>query len=179
MNDLRTAAQQALEALEWHLERGAYGADIEGVTGNLRAALAQQAEPAQELVAKMTAGRAVYFMERFKREEKLLGPNEQAALDFVISMLEQQAEPVEPVAYFGSAYVNENGVHITTVLGPVAIPQDAKLYTAPPQRTMVSLTSNKDRPDQGATYVEGYGYVDTRAVRAVEQASWEKNNGQA
>ena len=54
---------------------------------------AQQDEPAQELVAKMTAGRAVYFMERFKREEKLLGPNEQAALDFVISMLEQQAEP--------------------------------------------------------------------------------------
>ena len=43
------------------------------------------------------------------------------------------AAPVqEPVAHFGSAYVNENGVHITTVLGPVAIPQDAKLYTTPP-----------------------------------------------
>ena len=41
MSALREAAQQALEALEWHLERGAYGADIEGVTGNLRAALAQ------------------------------------------------------------------------------------------------------------------------------------------
>ena len=40
----------------------------------------------------------------------------------------------EPVAHFGSAYINENGVHITTVLGPVAIPQDAKLYTTPPQR---------------------------------------------
>lgn len=60
----------------------------------LRTALDQQMEPVQELVAKMTAGRAVYFMERFKREEKLLGPNEQAALDFVISMLEQQAEPL-------------------------------------------------------------------------------------
>lgn len=44
-DQLRAAAQQALEALEWHLARGAYGADIEGVTGNLRAALAQQAEP--------------------------------------------------------------------------------------------------------------------------------------
>jgi hypothetical protein len=43
------------------------------------------------------------------------------------------AQPAqEPVAHFGSAYVNENGVHITTVLGPVAIPQDAKLYTTPP-----------------------------------------------
>jgi hypothetical protein len=43
-----------------------------------------------------------------------------------------QQEPAgEPVAHFGSAYVNENGVHITTVLGPVAIPQDAALYTRP------------------------------------------------
>lgn len=36
----------------------------------------------------MTASRAAYFMERFKKEEKLLGPNEQAAVDFVIEMLE-------------------------------------------------------------------------------------------
>lgn len=41
MNDLRTAAQQALLTLEWHLAHGAYGADIEGVTGALRAALAK------------------------------------------------------------------------------------------------------------------------------------------
>lgn len=41
-------------------------------------------------------------------------------------------------------------------------------YAAPPQRK--PLTSDKDRPDQNATYVEGYGYVDTRAVRAVERA---------
>jgi hypothetical protein len=49
----------------------------------------------------MTAHRAVYFMERFKREEKMLGPNEQAALDFVISILEQQAlaqQEQEPAA---------------------------------------------------------------------------------
>lgn len=60
--------------------------------------IAQQKEPEQEPVAKaMTAHRAAYFMERFKHEEKLLGPNEQAALDFVISMLEAQPEQ-EPVA---------------------------------------------------------------------------------
>jgi hypothetical protein len=45
--------------------------------------------------------------------------------------LQAKLAAMEPVAYFGSAYVNENGVHVTTVLGPVAIPQDAKLYTAP------------------------------------------------
>lgn len=33
-----------------------------------------------EQIARMTAHRAVFFMERFLREEKLLGPNEQAAL---------------------------------------------------------------------------------------------------
>ena len=54
---------------------------------------------------------------------------------FHFAWQEALAQPEqEPVAHFGSAYVNENGVHITTVLGPVAIPQDAKLYTAPPQR---------------------------------------------
>ena len=46
--NLRQAAQQALEALDWHLNRGAWGADIEGVTEVLRAALA---EPEQEPVA--------------------------------------------------------------------------------------------------------------------------------
>lgn len=50
------------------------------------------------------------------------------------SALLVQSAQQEPVAHFGSAYVNENGVHVTTVLGPVAIPQDAKLYTAPPPK---------------------------------------------
>jgi hypothetical protein len=56
-------------------------------------------------------------------------------IDQKLSSLAAELERVkgqEPVAYFGSAYVNENGVHVTTVLGPVAIPQDAKLYTTPP-----------------------------------------------
>ncbi|WP_342617164.1 hypothetical protein [Rhodoferax sp. GW822-FHT02A01] len=47
-----------------------------------------------------------------------------ATLDRII----KDAREAEPVAHFGSAYVNENGVHITTVLGSIAIPQDASLY---------------------------------------------------
>jgi hypothetical protein len=39
----------------------------------------------------MNAARAAYFMRRFKHEEKMLGPNEQAALDYVINMLEEPA----------------------------------------------------------------------------------------
>ena len=62
----------------------------------LRAALA---EPAVGPVAKaMTAHRAAYFMERFKKEEKLLGPNEQAAVDFVIGMLTAPHTSPQPPA---------------------------------------------------------------------------------
>lgn len=43
---LQDAAQQALEALEWHLARGTWGGDLEGCAASLRAALEQeQAEP--------------------------------------------------------------------------------------------------------------------------------------
>ena len=55
----------------------------------------------QQSARVMTAERAEYFMLRFKKEEKLLGPNEQAALDFVIDMLAtspvQQAPATDPV----------------------------------------------------------------------------------
>ena len=61
-------------------------------------------------------------------------------LSVIAELKAQLKEPEqEPVAHFGSAYVNENGVHITTVLGPVAIPQDAKLYTTPPKRQPLTL----------------------------------------
>jgi len=83
------------EAIGW---RRAGAMTPEARTAELRSRLhsrwntrVSQAQPVQEPVTKMTAHRAIYFMERFKREEKLLGPNEQAALDFVISMLEKQA----------------------------------------------------------------------------------------
>ncbi len=54
----------------------------------------------QEPVAKMTAHRAAFFMERFKREEKLLGPNEKTAVDFVLAMLDTHPEPKrEPLTW--------------------------------------------------------------------------------
>jgi hypothetical protein len=56
----------------------------------------EQGEP----VKAMTAARAEYFMRRFKHEEKLLGPNEQAAVDFVIAMLEA-AQQRKPQGYAG------------------------------------------------------------------------------
>lgn len=58
-------------------------------------------------------------------------------------------EQGEPVAHFGSAYVNENGVHVTTVLGPVAIPQDAKLYLEPQQRKPLPKKRIDELADEG------------------------------
>lgn len=73
----------------------------------LAALKAAPAAPAAEL-QRMTAGRASYFMERFLREEKLLGPNEQAALHFVINMLTAPApQAVEPVK--ANCYSDDNG----------------------------------------------------------------------
>lgn len=44
-------------------------------------------ESREGCVGAMTSSRAVYFLERFKREEKMLGPHEQWALDFAIAVL--------------------------------------------------------------------------------------------
>lgn len=41
----------------------------------------------------MSARKAAYFMQRFKREEKLLGPNERLAIEFVLALLD--AQPAE------------------------------------------------------------------------------------
>lgn len=50
-----------------------------------------QPSPAQAEAERpeMSPERAAYFMRRFKSEEKLLGPNEQAAVDYVLSLLAQ------------------------------------------------------------------------------------------
>lgn len=54
---------------------------------------------------KMTASRASFFMERFLKEEKLLGPNEQAALHFVIDLLATpQAAPTSSQAVAGALF---------------------------------------------------------------------------
>jgi hypothetical protein len=54
------------------------------------------------MTAPITPSRAVFFLERFKKEEKMLGPNEQAALNFAIDQLQAMAEARqgsgEPVA---------------------------------------------------------------------------------
>ena len=61
-------------------------------------------------VQKMTAERAAYFMDRFRHEEKLLGPNEQAAVAFVIDMLTTQPTEYPPPTppYFTTGHCKEH-----------------------------------------------------------------------
>lgn len=100
----------------------------------LAAAPAHPAEGVPEQTAPgMTAERASYFMRRFLKEEKLLGPNEQAAMHYVISLLaatqpvaqgmdRQKIDPLRqmlaqheahleqnPYAYFELAYTRRTG----------------------------------------------------------------------
>ena len=90
-------------------------------TQEARAALQAAIEALQGEVERLTVERDV------NKRMRDLHFAERDALAAELATLKAQ----EPVAHFGSAYVNENGVHVTTVLGPVAIPQDAKLYAAP------------------------------------------------
>ncbi len=48
--------------------------------------------PSGGRAGEMTPDRAIYFLERFKREEKMLGPNEQWALEFAIAALSPSPE---------------------------------------------------------------------------------------
>ena len=132
MNIDRAVVEQALEALEyensWHeiFKVRPHASTVDAITA-LRTVLAQP-------VSKMTTHRAIYFMERFKREEKLLGPNEQAALDFVISMLEKQAEPVKP-AFYG--FMSADGTRVDLCFTPGTPRSDSvyatAYYTTPPK----------------------------------------------
>nr|WP_314705940.1 hypothetical protein [uncultured Comamonas sp.] len=66
--------------------------------------------PAQA-VGEMTAERASYFMRRFLKEEKLLGPNEQAALHYVISLLAATQPSAQGLEADGVYYLQDARHH--------------------------------------------------------------------
>jgi hypothetical protein len=88
--------------------------------------------------------------------------------------LAQQAEPVEPVGEVVAIDFSEE-------IGPEAIVmlhQDVELgemlYAAPPQRKLVPLT--EDEIDHATKHCGVSRYTAINITRAVEKASWEKNN---
>lgn len=87
--------QEAAEAIDWllnNIRRDAPQLSGKAMGNAVRvrdALLASTPAPAQqEPGTPMDAHRAAYFMRRFLHEEKMLGPNEQAALHFTIDALE-------------------------------------------------------------------------------------------
>ncbi len=131
MNDLRTAAQQALEACEQRLPLKGQAAIIDELN-NLRAALAQQDEPVQEPVAWL----APRIVDSYSRPD--LGYETCSKSDYG------------------------------------AFPA----YAAPPQRKLVPLT--EEEIDKIFKHLcDTVGASCKTMARAVEKASWEKNNGQA
>jgi hypothetical protein len=142
----RAVVEQALEALEHHGGNLPWNAFVE-VRKDLRAALAQQAEPLNlrdPAVQKRLATQWGYVP---------------AA----------QAEPVEPVAWY-----QKRGREVLTS-HPICWGREDEpwtpLYAAPPQRKLVPLTE-AEIEHIGITHQSL-----RQVARAVERAVWEKNNG--
>lgn len=99
LSDSYASAKAKLRSLiDWHVAVATDPAVNGGFSLQVAAAGASPVEPSQApegwspSTNQMTSDRAAYFMRRFKREEKLLGPNEQAAVDYVITLLEQPSQ---------------------------------------------------------------------------------------
>jgi len=89
--DLGITVPQACIALKPLGDYSANAAVTAEMARMLRDRFPAPAHPAEgvpeQAAPGMTAERASYFMRRFLKEEKLLGPNEQAAMHYVISLL--------------------------------------------------------------------------------------------
>jgi hypothetical protein len=100
---LHEAATDLLRAMHDGQQHVGYRIDL---WNRLEAALAatnagQVEERREGCVGTMSPDRAVYFLQRFKRDEKMLGPHEQWALDYTIAAL--QPKQVEQSAVEGEA----------------------------------------------------------------------------
>lgn len=63
---------------------------------------------------EMTADRAANLMRRFKSEEKMLGPNEQAAIDYVLELLADR--PAQKVDFINTAEQQAAGWKLVPVV---------------------------------------------------------------
>ena len=176
MNDLRTAAQQAMEALEAMqsyaaAERKGLRICDEAITA-LRAALAQQAEP-------------VYWEVRCTAHPKWMRVDKQQFDEYVAHGWEgqrlytappQQAEPVAGRAFLERILTAMEGVIDVAdrktdefdALRSCVIDLTVMLHAAPPQRTMVPLTEEEIYHATGHCGVSKYTAVNI--TRAVERA---------
>ena len=96
-----------------------------------------RAQEAQGAVGEMTPKRASFFLERFLREEKMLGPNEQWALRYAMQCLATPPAPVPAEAQGAVAVVTIAGYPQWLVSWLESdsyryLPEGTLLYTTPP-----------------------------------------------
>ncbi len=110
-------------------------APTQAAQGLAGAALAQPSPaPAEAERPEMSPERAAYFMRRFKSEEKLLGPNEQAAVDYVLSLLAQHDRIAGALRYKAELYdevwalvTGKGYMNVTTAIAKLEQERDAAL----------------------------------------------------
>ena len=179
MNDLRTAAQQALAfTMRDFASLRDFKAAKAVLHDNLRTALAQQDEPAQKQDAELSAalgwpgGISNPVLDRKVLLQKVAALMQDKLWEdhrvrhLWDHTLAQQAEPVEPVAW---AFRHSDG----TYHDPSVTEHSAgmvPLYPPPPQRKPLP------KHDQHCVDVPGYGLMAVRLVRAVERALEEEKN---
>ena len=144
----RELMQHALECLEWHIEAGAYGHDIEGTAGLLRALLA---EPEQGPMKH--GGRPMTLRECMEAEEPA----------------QPEQEPVACVQDLGEV----KRKHLVYEKG---MDWEDPLYTAPSQRQWQGLT-DEERNNLWRDVI-GWGdpsHDDEDLMKAIEAKLKEKN----
>ena len=120
----RELMQHALECLEWHIEAGAYGHDIEGTAGLLRALLA---EPEQGPMKH--GGRPMTLRECMEAEEPAQPEQEPVAwADEIIDDLHAQYNTD------GIKEIDSGDALIRLDEAIAAVEEAEKRHTAPPQR---------------------------------------------
>ena len=181
MSDLRTAAQQVVEAYD---NKGA-----EMTTITIDRAVVEQALEALES-SETTVQYEGFGMARREAERK-----HQAAITALRAALAQQDEPVEPVAWrWGYRSVTTGEMDWRGYVEIAAHPNLRSpeiimepLYTAPPQRKPLTdeeilLAAGWERAEMYMKLIPNFPVDEAKQetlknARAVEKASWEKNNG--
>ena len=172
MNDLRTAAQQALEALQEYQSNGAPFLACDGAVAALKAALTQQDEPVEPVAwsGYNLDGMVEAFSRVIEAHHSSKHPfhnpidmDARMALrilrGFIPAMKAyaappQQAEPVEPVAWrtfdgeggydYRTYADNENYAAEWAQRNPRHVGWVKPLYTAPPQRKPLTIERLRD-----------------------------------
>ena len=170
MNDIRKAAEMALELLENHVEDPRCEVSICKTIAVLRKALSNEFNPDWNQVEALQESLREHMAEIQRLRQTLAQPEQEPSKQFhewacaehqkALAQLEQ-----EPVAWMwkdGSVTTDPYEADGTWT----------KLYTAPPKREWVGLT------DEEVEYWRGnYDFFDSALVREVEAKLKEKNGG--